>query len=130
MCGEWNDGIWEVVTEAHCESVDRNAIPDGKLIVRAAAMPFGVASTAIEGLNSTFAPLYGMTVAYECGGLVEAFQGLVKVSIPTNVEMPFSLVCLNNEKAAMWTDIPFQLEDGMLSFETDKASLYLLLPVD
>ena len=130
VCGEWNGGVFEAIKGADCVNVGKNAIPRGELVVRGTAKPFGSAPVSIEGMQDAYAPLYAMTVAYELAGQVEAFQGAVKVSVPLDIQASFRLVRRNTGAEEAWTDIPFTITHGCLTFETDQAGLFLLLAAD
>ena len=132
VCGEWNEGVFEAVEEASCEEREENAIPRGELIVRGLSAPCGIVPVDIDKIGTSIVPLYGLTAAYEYAGLVEDFTGLVKVSVPLEIDTPFTLVRLDTatEEEEVWMEIPFNMENDFLSFETDRAGLFLLLPVD
>lgn len=132
VCGEWSTGVFEVIEEAKCEGVDENAIPRGELIVRGLAMPFGTSPVVLDGMQEAAAPLYGLTVAFELSGQVEALQGCVKIIIPWEMDASFRLVRLNAAEDAeqVWTEISYEWKDGVLSFETDCAGLYLIVPAN
>ena len=68
---------------------------------------------------------------------MEPFAGAVTVSIPLELNDAFRLVRVDviekaetNERSEAWTEIPFTYEEGILSFETDTAGLFLMLPIE
>ena len=99
----------------------------GELIARGQEMPF-------DGI------LYALTIAYEYAGTLDEFTGMVHIEI--TLEMPdelpeFQLVRVDvteadedTERAEVWTGIEYNYEDGVLSFDTDTAGMFLLLPVE
>lgn len=95
-------------------------------------MPFGTSPVVLDGMQEAAAPLYGLTVAFELSGQVEALQGCVKIIIPWEMDASFRLVRLNAAEDAeqVWTEISYEWKDGVLSFETDCAGLYLIVPAN
>lgn len=132
VCGEWSMGVFEAVEGAGCEAVEKNAIPRGERIVRALAEPFGEKAVSIEGLSESVVPLCAFTAAYEYAGHMEEFGGAVILSLPLELDVSFTLVRLNTAEDAeeRWTEIPYKWEAGVLSFETDCAGLYLIVPAN
>lgn len=133
ICGRLGDQELAALDQANIEALDQGAIPEqGKLIVRGLGEPF-------EGA------IFGLTVGYEYAGSIEAFMGNVSISLPlelimggVSISLPlelsdsFKLVHVNpsnSEGAEAWEEIPFTYEDGILTFETDDAGLFLLLPI-
>lgn len=99
-------------------------MPRGELIVRGLDAPF-------EGA------LYALTAAYEYSGIVQPFKGNVSVTIPLDEEKypEFNVVRVDVTPAAgttprteVLTYVPYAFEDGKLTFETDAAGLFLLIP--
>ncbi len=88
-------------------------LPIGEAIVYGAEKPF-------EGV------LYAFTAAYEYSGKVEEFNSAVSVSLPVAVEGEFRLVRVEE---GMQVEIPYTLEEGMLTFETESAGLFMIVPV-
>lgn len=103
--------------------IDQNAIPArGELVVRGMEAPF-------DGV------LYALTTAYEFAGSIEPFKGSVRISVPLELAHSFKLVLVDvteatetTERAEVRTEIPYTYEVGTLTFETDAAGLFLLLP--
>ena len=125
VCGEYNRGIFDLVAKAACENVDESAIPYGELLVRLLDTPFGTAPVAISFLDHATAPRFALTLAYESAGQMMPLRGTVRLSLPFDGTDDFTLLRLDGEQ---WTQIPFALENGMLSFETNQAGLFLMLP--
>lgn len=93
------------------------------------------------GLETPFdGVLYALTVAHEYAGTLNDFTGMVHVEIPlalTNELPAFRLVRVDvpeggedTERTEVWTEIKYSYEDGVLSFDTDAAGVFLLLPVE
>jgi len=125
ICGTLGDERLLAFEFAEIAAIDLGAIPGrGELILR--------------GINDPFdGALYALTAAYEYAGLMEPFAGAVTVSIPLELNDAFRLVRVDviekaetNERSEAWTEIPFTYEEGILSFETDTAGLFLILPVE
>ena len=110
VCPVCGDGVFEIVEGALIEGEN---LPKGEAIIRGAANPF-------EGV------LYAFTAGYEYSGDMEAFIGAVKVSLPVSVEGEFKLMFAGEEEL---TEIAYTVEEGVLSFETETAGLYLIVPV-
>ena len=110
VCPVCGDGVFEIVEGALIEGEN---LPKGEAIIRGAADPF-------EGV------LYAFTAGYEYSGDMEAFIGAVKVSLPVSVEGEFKLMFAGEEEL---TEIAYTVEEGVLSFETETAGLYLIVPV-
>jgi len=124
VCGDHGEAPFAAIPEAFIEEIDRYALPVGELIVRGMDAPF-------DGV------LYGFTAAYELSGEVEPFNGIVSVTLPLDAEeyTEFKLVRVDvtpatetTERTEVWTEIDFTYTDGSLTFETDMAGLFLLLP--
>lgn len=90
----------------------------------------------IRGMEAPFnGALYALTVAWEFAGNLEPFRGKVSASLPLELAEAFKLVRVDVTAATdtaprseTWTDIPFTYENGILTFETDAAGLFLLIP--
>ena len=124
------DGIKMSTFKATVTSVDNgvNGIPKrGELSVCGLEAPF-------DGI------LYMLTVAYEYDGMLDEFTGMVHIEIALEMpdELPeFQLVRVDvteadedTERTEVWTGIEYNYEDGVLSFDTDIAGIFLLLPVE
>ena len=124
------DGIKMSTFKATVTSVDNgvNGIPKrGELSVCGLEAPF-------DGI------LYMLTVAYEYDGMLDEFTGMVHIEIALEMpdELPeFQLVRVDvteadedTERTEVWTGIEYNYEDGVLSFDTDTAGIFLLLPVE
>ena len=84
--------------------------------------------------------LYALSVPYEDAKEDYGFTGMVHVEIPLELadELPeFQLVRVDateadedTERTEVWTGIEYNYEDGVLSFDTDTAGIFLLLPVE
>ena len=113
--------------EATVSDADGGIPGRGELIVRGLERPF-------DGV------LYALTVAHEYSGTLNEFTGMVRVEIPLTLadELPeFWLVRVdvteageNTERTEIWTEIEYTCEAGVLSFDTDAAGIFLLLPVE
>ena len=129
VCGNMN-GITMSTLKATATSVDNgvNGIPGrGELSVCGLEAPF-------DGI------LYALTIAHEYAGTLDEFTGMVHIEV--TLEMPdelpeFQLVRVDateadedTERAEVWTGIEYNYEDGVLSFDTDTAGMFLLLPVE
>ena len=119
VCGESSAGTFEVVENACAEGL---ALPLGEFIVRGAAQPFDGA-------------LYAFTAAFEYSGEVQPFIRPLPVSLLVALTEEFTLVRVDVTPAAQgaerteaWTEVPFTLENGTLTFEAENTALYLLLP--
>ena len=110
VCPVCGDGVFEVVEGALIEG---EKLPKGEAIIRGAANPF-------EGA------LYAFTAGYEYSGDMEAFTEAVKVSLPVSVEGEFKLMLAGEEAL---TEIAYTVEEGILSFETETAGLFIIVPV-
>ena len=126
VCGDFDTSAFTVVTDAIIRAVKYNALPRGEQIVRSMDAPFNGA-------------LYAFTAAYEYAGRVEPFKGTVSITLPLDAEKyaEFKLVRVDvtpatetTERTEVWTEIAFTFTDGKLTFETDKAGLFLLAPVE
>ena len=129
VCGNMN-GITMSTLKATVTRVDNgvNGIPKrGELSVCGLEAPF-------DGI------LYALTIAHEYAGMLDEFTGMVHIEI--TLEMPdelpeFQLVRVDvteadedTEHTEVWTGIEYNYEDGVLSFDTDAAGVFLLLPVE
>ncbi len=132
VCGDYDVTPFEAITGANAEAITRYALPRGELIVRGMVQPF---ETDVEQPTV----LYAFTTAYEFAGAVEPFKGTVEIVVPMGTAMQdaFKLVRVDvtpatetSERVVVWTEIPFTYEDGKLSFETDVAGLFLLVPAE
>ena len=110
VCPVCGDGVFEIVEGALIEGEN---LPKGEAIIRGAADPF-------EGV------LYAFTAGYEYSGDMEAFAQTVKVSLPVSVEGEFKLMFAGE---AELIEIPYTVEEGVLSFETETAGLFIIVPV-
>lgn len=124
VCGDHEETPFPAIIEAVITAIDNYALPRGELIVRGFDTPF-------EGA------LYALTAAYEYSGIVQPFKGNVSVTIPFDKEKypEFNVVRVDVTPAAgttprteVLTYVPFAFEDGKLTFETDAAGLFLLIP--
>jgi len=120
VCGESSAGTFEVIEGAFAKGL---ALPLGEFIVRGAAQPFDGA-------------LYAFTAAFEYSGEVQPFIRPLPVSLPVALTEEFTLVRVDVTPAAQgaerteaWTEVPFTLENGTLTFEAENTALYLLLPL-
>ncbi len=119
VCGAHGDTPFAAVPEALVKPVGKGALPRrGEKIVRGMDAPF-------NGV------LYAFTVAHEYAGKVDPFNGTVSVTLPLAAEKyaGFKLVRVDVELNT-WTDVAFTFENGELTFETDVAGLFLLVPVE
>ena len=132
VCGDYDVTPFEAITGANAEAITRYALPRGELIVRGMVQPF---ETDVEQPTV----LYAFTTAYEFAGAVEPFKGTVEIVVPMGTAMQdaFKLVRVDvtpatetSERVVVWTEIPFTYEDGKLSFETDVAGQFLLVPAE
>lgn len=106
ICGEYEGGVLAVVY-AHD---DDESLPYGTLVIRGGEIPVDGALCAI-------------TVAGSYGGQVVELTAPVTVSLPMELT-GFRIIDMNGE------EIPFTLENGVLTFETAKAGLFLLVPAE
>ncbi len=129
VCGNLN-GMAMSELEGAITNADNDVIGipgRGELIARGQEMPF-------DGV------LYLLTIAYEYDGTLNEFTGMVRIDISLELteELPeFQLVRVDvteadedTERAEVWTGIEYNYEDGVLSFDTDTAGIFLLLPVE
>lgn len=121
ICGMFDDVAFPMLTAEPCD-----ALPMGQLLVRGAAAPF-------DGC------LYAFTVTGSYAGKVIEPESDVKVYLPENLAAypAFELVRVDmvpvaEDEAAteVRTTVPFRLVDGNLSFTTDAAGLFLLVPAE
>jgi hypothetical protein len=112
----------DVLKDFTVTNVDKNALQKGESVLFGLEKPFDEV-------------LYALTVDREYGGKPVAYEGTVAVTVPVDIAESFKLVRVDvsddpapDEYAETWTDIPCTYENGTLSFETDKAGLFLLVP--
>lgn len=124
VCGDHEETPFAAILDADIKAVDKKALPRGEMIVRGMEAPF-------DGV------LYAFTAAYEATGKLESFKGTVSVILPLDAEKytEFRLVRMDVPPATestgcteVWMDAAFAYEDGNLTFETDMAGLFLLIP--
>lgn len=124
VCGAFKETFFEAILESNISAIQTNALPCGEQIVRGMDAP-------CAGL------LYAFTAAYESAGKIEPFNGIVSVTLPLDAEeyTEFKLVRVDvtpatssTQRTEIWTDISFVFEDNKLTFETDTAGLFLLIP--
>ena len=129
VCGESTAETFPLVEGAKYRNVDRNAMPRGELMVRMLVEPFSTEEAVIAAMEEAAAPLWAMTVICEQAGEPQPLKGRIQVSVPLETEAAFTLVRLDTDEVGQlcWTEIPFTLEAGIVSFETDQAGLFLLL---
>lgn len=115
VCGEYGSAVFAVISNAAMTAVEKS-LPYGETLLRAMDAPFDGA-------------LYAFTAICETGGKVAEFNGAVSVTLPLDTEKypQFKLVRVD---ASSWTELAFTCADSMLTFETDVAGLFLLLPVN
>lgn len=112
VCGAFGDMPFELLFAR--EDV---AVPIGTLLVRGAEAPY-------EGA------LYGVTVAAVYGGEVVNIHGKVTITLPVAPES-FTLVRVDvTDGVETRTEVPFTLENDQLTFSTDAAGLFLLVPAE
>ncbi len=104
ICGAYEGGVLPVI---HSYS-DKEILLYGTLVIRG-------------GVNPADGVLYAITVVGSYGGNVIELNAPVTVRIPVDAA-DFRVVDMNGQ------EIPFILEKGVLSFETAKAGLFLLIP--
>ena len=72
---------------------------------------------------------FAIAVAYEYAGSIEPFHGTVEVAIPLNLTGGFSVMDASpHDGEAGREEIPFAYKDGMLTFHTDTAGFFLVVP--
>ncbi len=72
---------------------------------------------------------FAIAVAYEYAGSIEPFHGTVEVAIPLNLTGGFSVMDASpHDGEAGRKEIPFAYKDGMLTFHTDTAGFFLVVP--
>lgn len=106
ICGAYEGGVLPVISAYS----DNQILLYGTLIIRGGANP-------ADGV------LYAITVTGSYGGNVIELNAPVTVTIPVDVT-GFRVVDMNGQ------EIPFTLENDVLTFETAKASLFLLVPME
>lgn len=129
-------------SNATAESLDGSKLP-GKLTVLVDAAPLEV-----ELRTDAF---YMFITSFQFSGKTVEFTGRVKITIDLN-EHPFSIPdsiffdvppaelkarafkivrveqeLMNGEPVEVWHEMPFTLEEGILSFETDKMGTFLMV---
>ena len=128
------NGLWvEVDNEflsrrglpATVEEIDTGAMPAGELIVRALEFPFG---TQLDVLKA-------FTVAVELDGVVQPLLGRISVAITIECDQGFRLFRVDvtedeqtGERIEEWVELEYTYEEGVLTFETDRDGLFLLVP--
>lgn len=112
VCGNFGDTPFAVLIAR-----EDAAVPIGTLLVRGIEAPFGNV-------------LYGVTVAGVYGSEVVNIHGEVTITLPIAAES-FILVRVNvTDGVETRTEIPFTLAYGQLTFSTDAAGLFLLIPAE
>lgn len=116
VCGRSGDKVYEIIEGAEITEVDRFAIKRGETVIRGMEAP-------TEGV------LYAFTVGQEYSGVIEPFQGTIKVQIPLDASIQnFELKQIPTLKgAATSVSVQYTIEDGMLTFETHTPGLFLLV---
>ena len=105
------ESAFPLLPGATAEPVGNTPPPRGQLSVHGQGTPF-------EGV------LYALTFSYEDAGESVAFPGLVRVSVPLKNVKTFKLYRIDSQ---MLTALQYTYENGILSFEIDKAGLFLLI---
>ncbi len=86
------------------------------------------AEKIVRGQDGPFSGvLYILTVAHEIGGEITPYTAVMQAKLPLSGLPAFRLVRADGETR---TEIPFTFENGVLTFETDAAGVYLLLPAE
>lgn len=112
VCGAFGDTFFDLLFA--CEDV---AAPIGTLVVRSMEAPFDGA-------------LHDFTVAGVYGGKVVNIHGKVTITLSV-VPESFTLVRVDiTDGVETRTEIPFTLEKGQLTFSTDAAGLFRLVPLE
>ena len=106
ICGEYEGGVLAVVY-AHD---DDEFLPYGTLVIRGGEIP-------VDGA------FFAITVAGSYGGQVVELIAPVTVRVPMALT-GFRVADMNGE------EIPFTLENGVLTFEAATAGLFLLVPAE
>lgn len=123
VCGELGTDEMDAIEKA---TISCKRKPKGEVIVRGMEAPF-------EGT------LYAFTAGYEYAGRMQEIKSSpITIALPLNAEIgEFTLVRVDvtpeteeTERAEVWTELAYTLEDGVLSFETETDGLFLLLPVE
>ncbi len=109
VCGKSDKTAFALIDGAE---ITGKRLPAGEAVVWGAESP-------VDGA------LYAFTVCYEWAGKPQSFPGAVTVTLPLENMGSFRLVRAEGESM---TEIPFTLADGALTFETEAAGLFLLLP--
>ncbi|MBR6668346.1 MAG: hypothetical protein IKL25_08315 [Clostridia bacterium] len=108
VCGDAGEKGFDTIAGA---SAATNALPIlGEVVIRGLEAP-------VDGA------LYAFTVAWEVGGRTMPFPTGTVVSLPVTAE-GFTLQHTGDSPA----DVPFTLENGVLTFATDDAGIFFLLP--
>lgn len=124
VCGDYKDTFFNVIYESNINTPQPHALPRGEQIVRGMEAPF-------KGV------MYAFTAAYEYDGKIVPFSGISSVTIPLDADKyaDFNVVRVdvtpsseNAPRTEIWTDIPFTIDNGKLSIETDTEGLFLLIP--
>lgn len=95
-------------------SMRTEALRRGMVLVRSMAAP-------MDGV------MHVMTVAGSYAGLIEPLKEPVEVAVPFEEENAFVLMLVTEEGL---TEVPFTLEEGVLTFTVDKEGLYLALSAE
>ena len=118
------DANFALIEGAAIAEVDKNACPGGEAVVRGKAAPFDGA-------------IYAFTAAWEYSGKPEELQGRVEVSLPVSVEGSFKLMRVEvilatdtAQRAENWVEVAYELEEGVMRFETEANALYLLVAAE
>ena len=106
-----NAAALPLIPDAAAEPADSGQLPRGQLTVFGQETPF-------DGI------LYALSVAFEYAGQSTELTGPVRVSVPFQGSIGFKLFHIEGEKLM---DLPFIYENGVISFETDRAGLFILI---
>lgn len=106
ICGEYEGGVLTVIL-AHD---DHKSLPHGTLVIYGGEVP-------VDGV------LCAITVAGSYYGKLVEPRMPVTVSVPLELT-GFRVVDMNGE------EVPFSLKEGVLTFETATAGLFLLVPAE
>ena len=106
-----NAAALPLIPDAVAEPAVSSQLPRGQLTVFGQETPF-------DGI------LYALSVAFEYAGQSTELTGPVRVSVPFQGSIGFKLFHIEGEKLM---DLPFIYENGVISFETDRAGLFILI---
>lgn len=115
VCGRWNGQTMLPCENARIAAVDAGAVP------RKGELAAWILHAPTE--NAAFA----IALAYEYAGSVEPFQGTVQLSIPMDFAGEFKLIHANPAQENI-QEIPFTYENGVLTFATDAAGVFMAVP--